>query len=221
MNPEQTDLIKFSLEAGVLKFGEFTLKSGRQSPYFFNLGHFDNGPRLARLGDFFAAYIARAKLDGEILYGPAYKGIPLATAIAISLANRHSRHLGVSFNRKEAKDHGEGGILIGHPVSGRKVIVVDDVISAGTSIRESIETLRNAGAIVSSVLVALDRAELGKGEKWSAARELSDEFDVQIHSLVGLDDLFSFVSENAEFTSYREAIDQYRSRYAGDPGTIS
>lgn len=209
----QRDFISLALESRVLKFGEFTLKSGRQSPYFFNAGLFNSGQQLLSLGRLYARSIIDAGLQFDLLYGPAYKGIPLATAIAMAMAMDHDRDIPVCFNRKEAKDHGEGGQLIGAPLAGR-VLIVDDVISAGTSIRESIALIRDQGATPACVAVALDREERGTGER-TARQEIETDHGMTVLSICGLDELIAYVdaSENAQLRAHAESIAAYRSRY--------
>jgi len=182
---------QLALDKGNLRFGEFTLKSGRISPYFFNAGGFDDGRSLSRLADCYADSISDSGIEFDMLFGPAYKGIPLAAATAVSLFTRHGRNLPYAYNRKEAKDHGEGGVIVGTPLKGR-VLVIDDVISAGTSVRESIELIQSAGAKAAGVAIALDRQERGKAER-SAAQEVRDEFDIPCLSIASLDDLLAYL----------------------------
>jgi orotate phosphoribosyltransferase len=193
MQDYQRDFLRFALGLGVLKFGDFTLKSGRQSPYFFNAGLFNTGFTLARLGRFYAAALQASGLSCDLLYGPAYKGIPLAAATAIALADLHGRDLPYAFNRKESKDHGEGGIIVGHPLRGR-VLIIDDVITAGTSVRESIDIIQTQGARPAGVLIALDRQERGQNER-SAVQEVRDSFGIPVVSIVTLADLVAFLEE--------------------------
>jgi len=160
MQTYQQEFLDFAIDVGVLRFGEFTLKSGRISPYFFNSGLFDTGASLARLGRYYAQAIINSGIEFEMIYGPAYKGIPLAASLAIALADKHDRDVPYCFNRKEAKDHGEGGLIVGAPLKGR-VLIIDDVISAGTSVRESVDIIRAAGATPAGVIIALDRQERG------------------------------------------------------------
>lgn len=187
MRPHQKEFIDLILDRGVLRFGEFTLKSGRASPYFFNAGLINDGASLARLGACYAGALIDAGTGFDMLFGPAYKGIPLATATAIALADRHRRNVPVAFNRKEAKAHGETGSLIGAPLAGR-VLIVDDVITAGTAVRESIGLIRAAGASPAGVLVALDRQERGQG-RLSAVQEVQTAFGIPVIRIVTLDDL--------------------------------
>lgn len=187
MRPHQKEFIDLILDRGVLRFGEFTLKSGRASPYFFNAGLINDGASLAKLGACYAEALLEANAGFDMLFGPAYKGIPLATATAIALAQHHGRNVPVAFNRKEAKSHGETGTLIGAPLAGR-VLIVDDVITAGTAVRESIGLIRAAGASPAGVLVALDRQERGQG-RLSAVQEVQTTFGIPVVRIIALDDL--------------------------------
>ncbi len=210
LHPHQTDFLALALERQVLRFGEFTLKSGRTSPYFFNAGGFDSGAALSRLGASYAAALNQSGLAFDMLFGPAYKGIPLATATAVALA-AGGRDVPLAFNRKEAKSHGEGGLLIGAPLRGR-VLIVDDVITAGTAVRESIDLIRQAGATPCGVLIALDRQERGRGER-SAAQEVTDEFGLPVIPVARLDDLLAYTRDRAELSAHRPALLAYRERY--------
>ena len=203
--------LDLALARQVLRFGEFTLKSGRISPYFFNAGLFDSGTALATLGDCYAEALARAGLPVDMLFGPAYKGIPLATATAVALVAR-GRDVPVAFNRKEAKAHGEGGLLIGAPLRGR-VLVVDDVITAGTAIRESIQLIRDAGATTCGVLIALDRQERGQAGDRSAAEEVSVEFGIPVIAVAGLDALLEWAGARPDLAKHKPALLAYRARY--------
>ena len=203
--------LDLALARQVLRFGDFTLKSGRVSPYFFNAGLFDSGTALATLGDCYAQALARSGLDVDMLFGPAYKGIPLATATSVALA-AHGRDLPVAFNRKEAKAHGEGGRLIGAPLRGR-VLVVDDVITAGTAIRESIQIIRDAGAMPCGVLIALDRQERGQVGDRSAAEEVSAEFDIPVIAVAGLATLLEWAGARPDLAEHKPALLAYRARY--------
>jgi orotate phosphoribosyltransferase len=204
--------IELALNRGALKFGSFTLKSGRESPYFFNAGLFNTGAALAELGGCYADAIANAGLDFDVLFGPAYKGIPLATATAVALAERHGRDVPWVFNRKEAKDHGEGGQLVGAPLAGR-ALIVDDVITAGTAIRESIGIIAAAGARPCGVVLALDRQERGQGER-SAVQEVEQELGLPVTSIITLDDLLNDLERRADVTPDRlAALRDYRQRY--------
>src|SRR5574337_2078112 len=194
MQDYQCEFLDFALRRGVLRFGEFTLKSGRQSPYFFNAGLFNSGAALAALGRFYAQAIVASGMRFDMLFGPAYKGIPLVAVTAAALAEHHGRDLPWCFNRKETKDHGEGGQLVGAPLAGR-VLIVDDVITAGTAVRESLALIRAAGATPAGVLVALDRQERGQGEL-SATQELAREHGVPVFAIVGLADLMERSEEH-------------------------
>lgn len=215
MQDYQRDFLRFALDLGVLKFGDFTLKSGRQSPYFFNAGLFNTGSALARLGGFYATALQASGLDCDVLYGPAYKGIPLAAATAIALATQHGRDLPYAFNRKESKDHGEGGIIVGHPLRGQ-VLIIDDVITAGTSVRESIDIIQAQGARPAGVLIALDRQERGQNES-SAVQEVREHFGIPVVSIATLADLVTFLEESPAGASIPPAtlaaVRDYRSRY--------
>lgn len=203
--------IRFALDQDVLRFGEFTLKSGRVSPYFFNAGLFNTGRSLAELGRFYAQAIVDSGVAFDMLFGPAYKGIPLAAAIAIALADKHGRDIPFCFNRKEAKEHGEGGMLVGAPLAG-KVLVVDDVISAGTSVRESVQLIDAAGARLAGVAIALDRQERGQGER-SAVQEVSETYDAPVISIAKLDDLLSFLAAAGEQGGYEDKVRDYADQY--------
>lgn len=215
MKSYQREFIEFALEKNVLKFGQFTLKSGRTSPYFFNAGLFKTGGDLARLGRFYAAALADSNIEFDLLFGPAYKGIPIATTTAVALADHHNLDIPYCFNRKEAKTHGEGGSLVGSELEG-KVMLVDDVITAGTAIRESMEIINNHGAQLSGVLIALDRQEKGQGEL-SAIQEVERDFGTQVISIVTLGDLISYLTEKSQndtsIVEALESITQYRKDY--------
>ncbi|MCE4935567.1 orotate phosphoribosyltransferase [Aliivibrio fischeri] len=211
MKAYQREFIEFALEKEVLKFGEFTLKSGRKSPYFFNAGLFNTGSDLARLGRFYAAALADSGIEYDVLFGPAYKGIPIATTTAVALADHHDTDKPYCFNRKEAKDHGEGGNLVGSALEGR-IMLVDDVITAGTAIRESMEIIQANGADLAGVLVAIDRQEKGKGEL-SAIQEVERDFNCSIISIVSLTDLISFLEEKGDNAEQLEAVKAYRAEF--------
>ncbi|WP_045368208.1 orotate phosphoribosyltransferase [Vibrio campbellii] len=211
MKAYQREFIEFALEKEVLKFGEFTLKSGRKSPYFFNAGLFNTGRDLARLGRFYAAALADSGIEFDVLFGPAYKGIPIATTTAVALADHHDIDTPYCFNRKEAKDHGEGGNLVGSALEGR-IMLVDDVITAGTAIRESMEIIQANGADLAGVLVAIDRQEKGKGEL-SAIQEVERDFGCAIISIVNLTDLVTFLEEKGTDKEHLEAVKAYRAEY--------
>ena len=211
MKAYQREFIEFALEKEVLKFGEFTLKSGRKSPYFFNAGLFNTGRDLARLGRFYAAALADSGIEFDVLFGPAYKGIPIATTTAVALADHHDVDTPYCFNRKEAKDHGEGGNLVGSALEGR-IMLVDDVITAGTAIRESMEIIQANGADLAGVLVAIDRQEKGKGDL-SAIQEVERDFGCAIISIVSLTDLVTFLEEKGTAPEHLEAVKAYRAEY--------
>jgi orotate phosphoribosyltransferase len=211
MKDYQREFIEFALAKQVLRFGEFTLKSGRVSPYFFNAGLFNSGGDLARLGRFYAAALAASKIEFDLLFGPAYKGIPIATTTAVALADHHNRDVPYCFNRKEAKTHGEGGSLVGSPLAG-KVMLVDDVITAGTAIRESMEIIKAHNAQLSGVLIALDRQEKGKGEL-SAIQEVERDFSTKVISIVTLSDVISYLEQQPSMPDSLQSIKKYRQDY--------
>ena len=211
MKAYQREFIEFALSKQVLKFGEFTLKSGRKSPYFFNAGLFNSGRDLARLGRYYAAALVDSGIEFDVLFGPAYKGIPIASATSVQLAEIHDRDVPWCFNRKEAKDHGEGGNLVGSPLKGR-IMLVDDVITAGTAIRESMDIIQANGADLAGVLIALDRQERGQGEL-SAAQEVSREFGLPVIAVARLSDLLAYTGSRAELATQRETLLAYRARY--------
>jgi len=216
-NSNQDNFIQFALEANVLSFGEFKTKAGRLSPYFFNAGGFNDGARLSALGRYYAKALQESGIEYDMLYGPAYKGITLAAATVIALADA-GRNVPYAYNRKEAKDHGEGGSLVGAPVKG-KVVIIDDVISAGTSVRESVQLIRAAGAEPAAVLIALDRMErsgtaIDIGEK-SAVQAVEQEFGLPVVAIANLADVMAFLkaSSNTELTDYLPAVKAYREKY--------
>lgn len=211
MQAYQRDFIRFAIERGVLRFGEFTLKSGRTSPYFFNAGLFNSGSALAQLGRFYAAAVMDSGIDFDVIFGPAYKGIPLAAATAISLAENHDRDLPWCFNRKEAKDHGEGGTLVGSPLNGR-VLIVDDVITAGTAIREVMQIIRAQGVEAAGVLIALNRQERGQGEL-SAIQEVERDYGMPVVSIVSLTQVLDFLAEDEQLRQHLPAVMAYRDQY--------
>ena len=211
MKDYQREFIEFALAKQVLRFGEFTLKSGRTSPYFFNAGLFNTGRDLARLGRFYAAALQDSKVDYNLLFGPAYKGIPIATTTAVALADSYDIDMPYCFNRKEAKKHGEGGSLVGSALEG-KVMLVDDVITAGTAIRESMEIIQAHGAELSGVLIALDRQEKGQAEL-SAIQEVERDFNTKVISIVTLANLISYLEEKPDMADSLASIKKYREDY--------
>ena len=205
--------LQLALEADALRFGEFTLKSGRGSPYFFNAGRFDSGAALAALAACYADALEAAGLDFDVVFGPAYKGIPLATALACELARR-GRDAPLAFNRKEAKAHGEGGLLVGAPLAGRRVLVVDDVITAGTAIREALQIIRGAGGTTAGIVIALDRQErVQEGAELSAAQAVAAEHGIRVVAVAGLDDLLAFAGKSRDLVRHQDALRAYRARY--------
>lgn len=211
MEQYKRDFIEFALNRNVLKFGEFTLKSGRKSPYFFNAGLFNTGADLARLGEFYAAAIASNAVLFDVVFGPAYKGIPIGTTVSVALFNRYGVDKPVCFNRKETKDHGEGGNLIGSPLQG-KILLVDDVITAGTAIRESMELIDANNAELAAVLIALNRKERGKG-KLSAIQEVERDYQCCVLSIIDLDDLMQFIEQDPRYTVHLPAMRAYRAEF--------
>ena len=212
MHEYQWEFIRFALDRNVLRFGEFTLKSGRTSPYFFNAGLFNTGSSLARLGRYYAqAMIHNGPKDVDMIFGPAYKGIPLAAVTAVSLADSFDIDLPYCFNRKEAKDHGEGGSLVGAPLEGR-VLIIDDVITAGTAIREVMQIIKTAGAEPAAVMVALDRQERGQGEL-SAIQEVERDFGIPVISIVSLTQILAFLEDDEQLRKYLPAVQAYREQY--------
>ncbi|NNG12369.1 MAG: orotate phosphoribosyltransferase [Halobacteria archaeon] len=211
MKDYQHEFIDFAIGAGVLRFGDFTLKSGRTSPYFFNAGLFNTGEDLARLGRFYAQAIVDSGIGFDVLFGPAYKGIPLAATAGIALADHHNMNVPWCFNRKEAKDHGEGGNLVGAGLSGR-VLVIDDVITAGTAIREAVLIIEAAGATLAGVVIALDRQERGQGER-SAIQEVEAGFGIRVISIIRLEHLLEYLLEKPERDDEVAKILAYREQY--------
>jgi len=212
MHEYQREFIRFALDRNVLRFGEFTLKSGRKSPYFFNAGLFNDGGSLSRLGRFYAQALVHSDLpDVDVIFGPAYKGIPLAAVTAVALADSFDRDLPYCFNRKEAKDHGEGGTLVGAPLEGR-VLIIDDVITAGTAVREVMQIIQQAGATPAAVMIALDRQERGQGEL-SAIQEVERDFGIPVISIVSLNQVMAFIQDDAELQQYLPAVQAYRAEY--------
>lgn len=217
MTPDhRTRFLQLALRADALRFGEFTLKSGRASPYFFNAGRFDSGAALATLAACYADAVEARGLDFDLLFGPAYKGIPLATALACEYARR-GRDLPLAFNRKEAKSHGEGGMLIGAPLAGRRVLVVDDVITAGTAIREALAIIRHGGGMPAGIVIALDRQErVREDAAQSAAQAVAAEQGLPVVAVATLADLLAFAGESADLVGHRDALLAYRARYGID-----
>ncbi|MCG2635025.1 MAG: orotate phosphoribosyltransferase, partial [Gammaproteobacteria bacterium] len=211
MEPYQQKFLDFAIDRGVLRFGEFVLKSGRNSPYFFNAGLFDSGAALSRLGRYYAEAIVASGIEFEMLFGPAYKGIPLVTATAIALHEGYDRDVPIAFNRKEVKDHGEGGLLVGAPVAGR-VLVVDDVISAGLSVAESVKIIEANGGQMAGVVIALDRQERGQGNQ-SAVAEVESRYGVPVTSVVNLDGILEYLGRDSERARVLERVRQYQSEY--------
>jgi orotate phosphoribosyltransferase len=211
MQTHQREFLELALAKNALRFGQFTLKSGRVSPYFFNAGQIDSGAALAALGHAYAQCAIDSGVAFDMLFGPAYKGIALATTAAVALAREHGRDLPLAFNRKEAKDHGEGGSLIGAPLAGR-VLIVDDVISAGTATRESIDLIQARGATPAGVLIALDRQERGQGRQ-SAAQEITARFGIPVIAIARLADLLALAAERADWATHHARLHAYRTAY--------
>lgn len=211
MRAYKQEFLDLSLELGVLRFGEFTLKSGRVSPYFFNAGLFSSGYAAAKLGRYYASAIADSEVKFDMLFGPAYKGIPLVTISASALAEHHDIDVPYAFNRKEAKSHGEGGSIVGAPLAG-KVLIVDDVITAGTAVKEAAKIVASAGAEVAGLIISLDRQEIGKGSR-SAVQELEQTLKIPVISIVKLEDLVDLLEESTEYAESLEPILSYREKY--------
>lgn len=214
MENYQHDFIQLAIKHQALCFGEFTLKSGRISPYFFNAGRFQTGTALAQLGRFYAAAVNAAGIDFDLVFGPAYKGIPLAATTAIALADHHQRDLPYCYNRKEAKDHGEGGTLVGAPLKG-KVLIVDDVITAGTAVREVMQIIKTAGAEPAAVLIGLNRQERGQGAL-SAIQEVEQNFKIPVVSIINLNHIIAYLESQANQQEMVNRIKDYRARYGVD-----
>jgi len=210
MQDYQTEFLNFALEKGVLRFGEFTLKSGRISPYFFNAGLFNSGSALARLGRFYAQAIVDSGIEFDVLYGPAYKGIPLAAVTAAALYDHHQIDIPYAFNRKEAKSHGEGGSIVGHALEGQ-ILIIDDVITAGTAIRESMDIIEAEGAKPAGVVIALDRQEKGKGDK-SAIQEVEQDYGIPVASIAKLENVIGFLEQQGD-ADHLANIRAYRDQY--------
>ncbi|KMY01777.1 orotate phosphoribosyltransferase [Pseudomonas syringae] len=211
MQAYQRDFIRFAIDRGVLRFGEFTLKSGRTSPYFFNAGLFNTGSALAQLGRFYAAAVVESGIAFDVLFGPAYKGIPLASATAVALAEHHDCDLPWCFNRKEAKAHGEGGSLVGSPLAGN-VLIIDDVITAGTAIREVMQIIKDQNATAAGVLIALNRQERGNGEL-SAIQEVERDFGIPVVSIVSLNQVLEFLADDPQLKQHLPAVEAYRAQF--------
>jgi len=211
MKDYQKDFIEFALKNDVLRFGEFTLKSGRVSPYFFNAGLFNSGEALAKLGQYYAAAIKESGVKFDVLFGPAYKGIPLATTCAVALYEHQNTNIPYSFNRKEAKAHGEGGNIVGAALEG-DILIIDDVITAGTAIRESMDIIAAANAKPAGVIIALDRQEKGTGEL-SAIQEVEQDYSIPVLSIIKLEHLIIYLEGNAEFGEYLGKVTAYRDQY--------
>ena len=211
MQDYQREFLQFALDVGVLRFGEFTLKSGRISPYFFNAGLFNSGASLARLGRYYAKALVNSGIEFGLLYGPAYKGIPLAAVTCVALADHHDRDIPYAFNRKEAKDHGEGGNIVGSPLQGR-VLIIDDVITAGTSVRESVAIITAHDAVPAGVVIALDRQEKGRDGK-SAIDEVRETYDMPVTSIVRLEHLIEFLGQRPDAGEVLPRIQAYREQY--------
>lgn len=211
MQENKKRFIELAIKYQVLRFGEFTLKSGRISPYFFNAGLFNSGYALSELGSCYAQTIIDNEIDYDVLFGPAYKGIPLVSAVVYALSANHNIDKPYAFNRKEAKDHGEGGLIVGAELNG-KVLVVDDVITAGTAIREAVDIIHNAGATTSAVLIALDRQEKGTSEL-SAIQEVHRDYGIDVFSIITLVDLIDYLATENSFAQHLDAMKNYRSQY--------
>ncbi|MGZ5371375.1 orotate phosphoribosyltransferase [Aeromicrobium sp.] len=216
MHDYQREFIEFSLDHGVLRFGDFTLKSGRRSPYFFNVGLFNTGGQLAGLGRFYASEVAGSDIEFDVMLGPAYKGIPIAAATVVQLSNLFGRDVPWCFNRKEPKDHGEGGIIVGSPLEGR-ILIVDDVITAGTAIREVMDLVVGAGARAVGVLVSVDRQERGRGEL-SAIQEVERDLGVEVRSIITLGQIIGYLEETGLHAEHLDSVRRYRDEY-GIEGT--
>ncbi len=219
LGADRREFVQFALKEGVLRFGRFVTKSGRISPYFFNAGLFNTGASVGKLAQFYAQALVDSKLPFDMLFGPAYKGIPLATATSVALASHaglQGRDVPFAYNRKETKDHGEGGVLVGAPLKG-KVVIIDDVITAGTSVRESVDIIRAAGAEPCAVLIAMDRMERagpdGALSPHSAVQEVQQRYGLPVVSIASLTDILSLLENNTEFAEHREAVLAYRARY--------
>lgn len=220
----RTDFVRFALEQGVLRFGQFKVKSGRISPYFFNAGLFNKGVSVGRLAKFYAQALVDSGIEFDMLFGPAYKGIPLATATAVALTDQKAmsgRDIPFAFNRKEAKDHGEGGVLVGAPLEGR-VVIIDDVITAGTSVRESVEIIRQSKAKPAAVLIALDRMERAGADDalsvHSAVQDVAAMYGIPVVSIASLGDIMALLEDDAQLAEHRDAVAAYREKYGVSEG---
>lgn len=211
LKPYQRDFIEFAIQKNVLRFGEFTLKSGRVSPYFFNAGLFNDGLSLSNIGHYYAQTLVDSAINYDVLFGPAYKGIPLAATTAVCLSAAHQINTPFAFNRKEAKTHGEGGTIVGAPLSG-KIMIIDDVITAGTAIREVISLITAAGAKPAGVVIALDRQEKGQGDL-SAIQEVEKDYNIPVISIVNLTQVLDYIRDHASLSQYAQAIADYREQY--------
>ena len=215
MKPYQRQFIEFALSKQVLKFGEFTLKSGRKSPYFFNAGLFNTGRDLALLGRFYAEALVDSGIEFDLLFGPAYKGIPIATTTAVALAEHHDRDLPYCFNRKEAKDHGEGGSLVGYkPQDGDKVIIIEDVITAGTAVRETMPILKNAANVeVKDMFISVNRCEVGQNPEKTTIMEVMEDFGINVHAIITVQDIYEYLKQDGSYgdilTKMKEYMDTY------------
>lgn len=212
MTNSSSSFLELCIKNEILLFGEFTLKSGRVSPYFFNAGKFDNGHLLSQLASNYADIIFNNLGTDIMLYGPAYKGIPLAAATAVQISEKHNLNLNYAFNRKETKDHGEGGIIVGAPLQGR-VVVIDDVITAGTSVNESVEIIEAAGAQLHAIVIALDREEVADGDQVSAVKKVEDRYSVPVLSLLKLRSLVDYIKQSDSLNKHYAAISEYQDRY--------
>lgn len=212
MQSYKQQFIEFALSQKVLKFGQFTLKSGRISPYFFNAGLFNTGASLAKLGHYYSQAIQAQNFDYDLIYGPAYKGIPLASVTVAALYQEFQLDIAYAYNRKEIKDHGEGGIIVGYPLKEKKILVIDDVISAGTSVRESFDIIQQQKAQLAGVIVALDRQEKGQAET-SAIQEVEKDYTIKVASIINLDDLVQYLKQKPEYNEHLEKIEVYKKTY--------
>lgn len=215
MKPYQRQFIEFALSKQVLKFGEFTLKSGRKSPYFFNAGLFNTGRDLALLGRFYAEALVDSGIEFDLLFGPAYKGIPIATTTAVALAEHHDLDLPYCFNRKEAKDHGEGGNLVGYqPKDGDRIIIIEDVITAGTAVRETVPILQNAAKVtIPDMFISVNRCEVGQNPGKTAVMEVKEQFGINVHAIITVADIYEYLKEKPEYASVLANMEKYMEQY--------